>query len=276
MTRFLIAKQVGPDAYRTIAGLCDGYLEHTGAILLEHYDTPEKVDKLLDLGDIYYLGKKLDWPVGTTFEEKQNDRDGTMAFARDFGDVDIAAEVLTLQELDSPQNRNDFIYIFTEANQWAYFKGGMSEQGLLDLRDSVTRLMEAPPPKVVASPQHRYYDANQREIFADMHIQFPNGTVEKVYATQDTDGNPDLGINASNDAYMQLHGIPEAEREFYSLSSVDLHGVEICEATAVLRDLCKQGFIVELAESGTFYDESCFSVPDEGIEESQGGIQWQM
>ncbi len=231
MTRFLIAKQVGPDAYRTIAGLCDGYLEHTGAILLEHYATPERVDQLLNLGDIHYLGKNLDWPEGTTFEEKQNDPDGTLAFARDFGDVDVAAEVLTLQELDSPKIRNDYVYIFTGANQWAYFKGGMSQQGLLDLRDSLDRLRTAPASKVVSSPQHRYYDANQKEIFADMHIRFPDGTVEKIYATQDADGNPDLGLNASNDAYMRNHGIPEAEREFYSLSSIDLRGVEICEPT---------------------------------------------
>ncbi len=53
-------------------------------------------------------------------------------------------------------------------------------------------------------------------------------------------------------------------------------GSDAASATAVLRDLCTQGFTVELAESGTFYDESCFSAPDEGIEESQGGIQWQM
>ncbi len=231
MTRFLIAKQVGPDAYRTIAGLCDGYLEHTGAILLEHYATPERVNQLLDLGDIHYLGKNLDWPEGTTFEEKQNDPDGTLAFARDFGDVDVAAEVLTLQELDSPKIRNDYVYIFTDANQWAYFKGGMSEQGLLDLRGSLDRLRTAPAPKVVSSPQHRYYDASQREIFADMHIRFLDGTVEKIYATQDADGNPDLGINASNEAYMRNHNIPEAEREFYSLSSIDLRGVEICEPT---------------------------------------------
>ncbi len=188
MTRFLVARQVGPDAYRTIAGLCDGYLEHTGAILLEHYNTPEKVDKLLDLGDIYYLGKELDPPPGMTFEEKQTSRNVTMAFCRDFGDPGDPAEVLSLKELESPEFRNEYVYIFTEANQWAYFSGTY-DHGLLDLRDSVNRLMEAPPPKVVAAPQHRYYDTNQREIFADMYIQFPSGTVEKVYATQDADGD---------------------------------------------------------------------------------------
>ncbi len=53
-------------------------------------------------------------------------------------------------------------------------------------------------------------------------------------------------------------------------------GSDATSATAVLRDLCTQGFTVELAESGTFYDKSCFSAPEAGIDESQGGMQWQM
>ncbi len=231
MTRFLIAKQVGPDAYRTIAGACDGYLEHTGAMLLEHYSSTEKVDRLLDLGDIRCLYKNLDWPEGTSYEPGKVNKDVTVSFGRDCGEEGTEAAILSLEQLDSLESWNEYIYIFTDAHEWAYFEAGMSEYGLLDLRDSVNRLMEAPPPKVVAAPKHRYYDANQRKIFADTHIQFPSGTVEKVYATQDADGNPDLGINASNDAYMRNHGIPEAEREFYSLSAIDLHGVEICEPT---------------------------------------------
>ncbi len=227
MTRFLIAKQVGPDAYRTIAGLCDGYLEHTGSILLTHYSNPEILDRLLDLGDIHFLDRKLEPDTSHRLGIPQEGV--TKALARDFGDKNTEAAVLTLKQLDDPKSFNDFIYIFTEANQWVYFQGGMSEHGLLDLRDSVDRVINAVPPKIVSAPQRRYYDANKKEIFADMHIRFPNGTVEKVYATQDAEGNPDLGINASNDAYMRRHGIPEAEREFYSLSSVDLHGVEICE-----------------------------------------------
>lgn len=137
MTRFLIAKQVGENAYRTIAGLCDGYLEHTGAILLECYNSPEMVDKLLDLGNIRYLDKKLEpdisFPSGTV------QKGVTIAFARDYGESNTAATILTLQELDSPGSWNEFIYIFTEMNQWVYFEGGMSEYGLQDLQNSVER-----------------------------------------------------------------------------------------------------------------------------------------
>lgn len=141
MTRFLIAKQVGPDAYRTIAGLCDGYLEYTGTILLEHYNTPEKVDKLLDLGDIHYLGKELDWPAGTTLAEKLDSKNGTIAFARDHGDTAVAADMLTLRDLDDPRCWNDYIYIFTEANQWAYFKGGNQRNGLFNQAKQNTEVL---------------------------------------------------------------------------------------------------------------------------------------
>ena len=44
-TRCYIAKQIGDNTYRTIFCHYDGYLEHCGAILLDAYNTPEKVDQ---------------------------------------------------------------------------------------------------------------------------------------------------------------------------------------------------------------------------------------
>lgn len=75
----------------------------------------------------------------------------------------------------------------------------------------------------------KYFDSKGTEIQADMHLRFPNGTVERIYATVDAYGNPDLGINASNEAYMRRHGLTEMDREFYPLSSIDLYGTEVCE-----------------------------------------------
>ena len=75
----------------------------------------------------------------------------------------------------------------------------------------------------------RYYDKNGSRVEADMFHRFSNGRIEKVYATVGGNGNPDLGINASNDAYMERHGIPESERVFYPLSDVELWDAEICE-----------------------------------------------
>lgn len=75
----------------------------------------------------------------------------------------------------------------------------------------------------------KYFDSKGTEIQAGMHLRFPDGSIEKIYATVDAHGNPDLGINASNDDYMRLHGLTEMDREFYSLSSFYLYGTEVCE-----------------------------------------------
>ena len=38
-------------------GLCkNGYPEHAGAILKEHYNTPDKIQQLLDMGELSVLG----------------------------------------------------------------------------------------------------------------------------------------------------------------------------------------------------------------------------
>ena len=37
----------------------DGYLTHNGALLLDHYNSPEKVKELIDVGDISVLAKNL-------------------------------------------------------------------------------------------------------------------------------------------------------------------------------------------------------------------------
>ena len=73
----------------------------------------------------------------------------------------------------------------------------------------------------------KYYDKNGTEIKAGMYIRMSDGSVELVYDTMDAFGNPDLGINASNEEYLRRH--PYAEREYYSLSDFDMREVEIVE-----------------------------------------------
>ena len=62
-----------------------------------------------------------------------------------------------------------------------------------------------------------YYDRNGNEIQAGMHVRMEDGSIEKVYATTDAYGEPDLGISASNEAFLENH--PEWAREYYSLSN---------------------------------------------------------
>ena len=74
----------------------------------------------------------------------------------------------------------------------------------------------------------QYFDKNGNEIKAGMYITLGEGCEpDLVYDTVDAYGNPDLGVNASNEAYLERN--PFASREFYSLSNFDMREVEICD-----------------------------------------------
>lgn len=122
-TRSLIAKQTGPDTYRAIFCQLDGHLESQGAMLLEHFNTPEQVDKLLALGDLYLLHPTLepDPALPHNFESRQ--QDVTIAFHRDWGMDGMEAKDYTLEALDSSDELIKFIYIFNQDSEWKYFQG---------------------------------------------------------------------------------------------------------------------------------------------------------
>ena len=72
----------------------------------------------------------------------------------------------------------------------------------------------------------QYFDKNGKEIKAGMKIIKEDGSLELVYDTTDAYKNPDLGINASNEAFLEAH--PNWAREYYSLSNFNIKGIEIC------------------------------------------------
>lgn len=74
----------------------------------------------------------------------------------------------------------------------------------------------------------KYFDKHGNEIHDGMFLRMEDGSIEKVY-TCDGYSGLDLGINASNEAYMQRHQIDECYREYYSLSNFDLSKTELCE-----------------------------------------------
>ena len=150
-THSYIAKQIGPNQYRTVYCQLDGHLEYQGAMLLEHFSDPDRIDQLLDLGDIYLLEPKLD-PDASRKHDCINHQDGvTVAFQRDADCTGVEARVMTLQELDNSDEFIEFVYIFNQNNQWQYFQGGYLEEGLRDVKADLQALEEGldiikPPP----------------------------------------------------------------------------------------------------------------------------------
>lgn len=66
-----------------------------------------------------------------------------------------------------------------------------------------------------------YYDKHGVRIKENDMISIAGDEPEKVYAC----GEGDLGINASNEAYLKNH--PDARTEYYLLSNFDLNDIEI-------------------------------------------------
>lgn len=74
----------------------------------------------------------------------------------------------------------------------------------------------------------RYLDRHGEEIREGMFLRFADGSIEMVYATEQ-DGQADLGVQATNEAYIRRHDLGKFGREFYPLSEFDLWEVEIYE-----------------------------------------------
>lgn len=100
-TRSTISIQT-PKGIRSIYCHFDGYLRHNGKILLENYDTPDKVNALIDLGDISSLGENL---------EK------TVAYHRDRGEPLRINECSVAYDIDE----QDYNYLFKDGS-WTYWK----------------------------------------------------------------------------------------------------------------------------------------------------------
>ena len=150
-TRSLIAKQVGPDTYRAIFCQLEGHLESQGAMLLEHFNTPEQVDKLLALGDLYLLCPALDPDPAKPHDFENRQDDVTIAFHRDWGMEGMEAKEYTLEGLDDTDELIEFIYIFDQQDAWKYFQGGYLEDGLRDVKEDLELLDQGvdvikPPP----------------------------------------------------------------------------------------------------------------------------------
>ncbi len=91
-TRSLIGKQSADGTIRAIYCHWDGYPSGVGATLLEAYTDGDKLDQLLDLGDISSLGSEIgeqhDFDQRRSFPESW-----TTAYKRDRGESDVDARL---------------------------------------------------------------------------------------------------------------------------------------------------------------------------------------
>lgn len=137
-TRSYIARQIGDDQYLTIYCQLNGYPEDTGATLVKHYDTSEKVNALLALGDLYYLREKLSPDPGRhDFIAPQPGV--TLAYRRDGDCPGWEATIKTFEELYDAADWAgiEYIYIYDTNGQWLYLPTWNQEAVLRSLKEDL-------------------------------------------------------------------------------------------------------------------------------------------
>lgn len=111
----------------------DGYLDHNGKILLEHYNTPEKIEALLAHGSISSLGTCVGekHPFDTYDKSKLSAEDlalaeraeaesWTLYYGRDRGETDVDAVVYKdLGDYEANAQFEEFNYCFI-FGEWYY------------------------------------------------------------------------------------------------------------------------------------------------------------
>ena len=128
-TRSFIAIRT-PAGYRGVYCHWDGYLEHVGRILRDHYTDPAKLAELIEHGDISILGPE----IGTAHDFAARPEGQTTFYGRDRGDNNCGPESReTLQRLIRHAARCgcEYFYLFADG-EWKYAARGPQYFGQSD------------------------------------------------------------------------------------------------------------------------------------------------
>ena len=107
------------DTYKGVYCHYDGYLDYNGVMLLEHYNSKERVEELLSYGNISSLREKITPEKGSTHSFDKPDKDVTVFYGRDRGEKGQEAFTCTKEELTDPHSWINYIYVFDNGN-WYY------------------------------------------------------------------------------------------------------------------------------------------------------------
>ena len=137
-TRSMICMKDEGDKYKCIYCHSDGYLEHNGAILIDHYKDKEKLMELLELGSISYLQPNVhpDPTRPHSFDYDQRQEGVVVAYCRDRGETKEEARLLTLDDLRDDQSWIEYVYLFDEDEEWKYLSYPLSVSQIKDVAEN--------------------------------------------------------------------------------------------------------------------------------------------
>lgn len=118
-TRSLICKENPDHTYTGIYYHWDGYPDHNGRILVNHYSDRQKVEELLKLGDLSTLAPDIAPPVGEAHTYEQPLDGVCVAYHRDNGEEYSPPSLVTLAVYKD--SWCEYMYIFGLDGKWRYY-----------------------------------------------------------------------------------------------------------------------------------------------------------
>ena len=139
-TRSRIGIECPDGSVRSIYCHNDGYPSHNGKILNDHYTTREKVEELIELGDISVLKKDVTAPEGASHTFDRPYEDVTVAYCRDRGEEYSAPRKDASLAKFLKSDYEEYGYVFTLNNEWVvcqrYASGAIEFEPLTDVLES--------------------------------------------------------------------------------------------------------------------------------------------
>lgn len=141
-TRSFICVEQDDGSYKGVYCHSDGYLTYNGAMLLDHYNSREKADALISLGDLSLLCEKLypdpDKPHGFDYDKRQEDV--TVAYGRDRGEKSTEARSVTPES--ARDSWGEYLYVYTKENKWRYYDLHEDDPELRDVETDLAKEFE--------------------------------------------------------------------------------------------------------------------------------------
>ena len=100
----------------------DGYLSHNGRILLNFYNTFERVKQLVDGGQMSSLGERPDAPAGHSYKTPVDGH--TVYYGRDRGETNAQPTIASC-EVAFYGNDPSYKYLFKDG-KWFFRKGSVA------------------------------------------------------------------------------------------------------------------------------------------------------
>ena len=110
---------------KIVAAYChwDGYLENNGEILFKHYQNPEKILKLISLGDMSSLDSEIEPAAGVEHSFDKKAKNVTVYYGRDRGEVGVEPRTFdTRDEMIAWYSDSEYFYLWTDKH-WIYSQG---------------------------------------------------------------------------------------------------------------------------------------------------------